>query len=64
MDHIDIKAVANVSLKDLAEAIAELESYQISDFFLMVVEKQDNPLIAKNYADQLMQHYNAYLKGA
>lgn len=63
METIDIVAVANLELKDIAKGIAELEAYEISDFFLQVVEAQGNPLVAKGYAESLMAHYNKWVNG-
>jgi len=63
MSTIDIKAVANVRLNDLASAIAELKPYEINDFFLMVVERQSNPETALKCSENLKWHYDRLAGG-
>jgi hypothetical protein len=62
MDTVDVPAIANIGRKDLARALAQWEAYEINDFILQVVEETENPLLAKSFADALMQYYNRYMQ--
>lgn len=63
MSTIEIKAGANVKLNDLASAIAELEPYEINDFFLSVVERQGEPETALKCSENLKWHYDRLIGG-
>ena len=63
MSTIDIKAVANVRLNDLASSIAELEPYDINDFFLMVAERHGRPETALKCSESLKRHYDGLVGG-
>lgn len=53
---MEIQAIANVSDKDVAQAISELPDYEISDLFLQVAEKLNNPESIKMCAERLLNH--------
>ena len=40
---IEVQAVAEISVRDTAQAIAKLEPHQISDFMLMIVDEMHEP---------------------
>lgn len=42
-EHLDVQAIANVTLADVAGGIGELAAYEISDFMLMVADEMDEP---------------------
>ncbi len=53
---MEIQAIANVTDVDVAQAISELPGYEISDLFLQVAERLDNPDVIKVCAGRLLRH--------
>ena len=53
---MEIQAIAIVSDVDVAQAISELPDYEISDLFLQVVEKLNNPNSIRAIADRLLKN--------
>ncbi len=53
---MEIQAIAIVTDNDVAQTISEMPSPEISDLFLQVVEKLDNPSAIKMIAERLLKH--------
>lgn len=53
---IEVQSISTVSLIDIAEAISKLEAFEISDFFLLVAERMDDPEAIKTCADRLTKN--------
>lgn len=53
---MEIQAIAIVTDNDVAQAISEMPSPEISDLFLQIVEKLDNPNAIKMIANRLLEH--------
>ena len=53
---MEIQAIAIVSDVDVVQAISELPDYEISDLFLQVVEKLNNPNSIRVIANRLLKN--------
>lgn len=55
MDKIELQAIAQVTMPDMAQTISELEPHEISDLFLQIAEKMNNPQDIKVCEERLMK---------
>ncbi len=53
---MEMQAIAQVADNDVIQAISELPDHEISDLFLRVAEKLNNPDSIKKMADRLLNH--------
>jgi len=63
MDVIRVRAIAEINTEVLAEKIAELDPYTISDFIIRIMELADNPDLIDRSVKRLDNLSQRLLKG-